>query len=144
MPEIYKETFVTMQSWFIFVCFAEFLLFAILSVRAACNYLPIFNSQSISILTAFLMSYLVQAALFLRIRKRLGNEELSNENNQLYELYLRYITILHFAIYLLFFMIWFRIEAVYLQSRRASWAKIEATKKQSNQFAVAYVILIGI
>lgn len=77
----YAESFVTMQYWFIGICFAEFGLFTIFAVRAAFKFLPVFTSEGIMILIAFLMCYLVQAALFLRVRKHLGPHHLDKENN---------------------------------------------------------------
>ena len=61
------------------------------------------------------MSYLVQAAMFLRIRKLLGDVAVKDDENlQYYDVFLRSMSLLHYCIYLLFFMIWFRIELVYL------------------------------
>lgn len=92
---------------------------------------------------AFLMSYLVQAALFLRIRKHLGDKELSEESNQMYDLYLRIVSIAHQSIYLMFFLINFRIESVYLQFQGANWSLIQSTETKAKLFGAAYVILMA-
>ena len=138
----YQDTFITMSYWFITMCFAEFALFAFMSGRAAYKYLPIFTSVTIGILMAFLMSYLVQAALFLRIRKHLGDKDLSEESNQMYDLYLRIVSMAHQSIYLLFFLIIFRIESVYLQFQGAPWSKVRSTETKLKLFAASYVILM--
>lgn len=57
---------------FITICFVEFFIYSIMCVVATCKYLPIFTSQSIAILLVFMLGYLVQASLYLKIRKSVG------------------------------------------------------------------------
>jgi hypothetical protein len=72
MMHTYQEAFISMNPIFIGACFIEFVVFTSLALRLTCKYLPIFNTQNLAILMAFMMCYLIQAALFLRTRKYFG------------------------------------------------------------------------
>lgn len=81
----YGECFITMNPIFITFSYLEAFIFMVLGINAICKYLPIFTSQSIGILMAFFMGYLVQASTFLRINKFFGNEIISEEKNKSYD-----------------------------------------------------------
>jgi hypothetical protein len=46
------------------------------------KYLPIFTSQSIGILAGFTLSYLIQASIFFKIRKKIGVKHISEKSTQ--------------------------------------------------------------
>ena len=77
----YGECFITMNPVFITFTYLEAFLFMVLGVKSICKYLPIFTSQSIGILMAFFMGYLVQASTFLRITRFFGNKQITKETN---------------------------------------------------------------
>ena len=82
-----------MSMTFIVFCFIEFFIFTFLAFKLTCKYLPIINNQSVAILLAFMLCYLIQAALFLRIRKTLGAAKISEQLSQTYDVYIRAISL---------------------------------------------------
>ena len=105
----YQDKFLIMMAPFIGMCFLEFLLYSVMTVAATCKYLPIFTSESIAILLAFMLGYLVQAALFQNIRNTLGSKDISLPLAQGDELNIRFASMVHWSMYLLFYVIVFKI-----------------------------------
>lgn len=138
----YQDEFMIMHISFIVLAFAEFFLFSVLSVGATCKYLPIFTSQSIAILLAFMLGYLVQAALFLKIRKHVGPKTINKQFNQTYDVYIRTVSVVHWLMYLLFYIIVFKIQIIYLQFRGSKWRVIVRTQNQMILFVCSYVTLM--
>ena len=105
----YKDAFVTMQPIFIAVCYIEFFIFTCLALRLTCKYLPIVTTSMVSILLMTMFCYLVQAALFSRVRKLIGDKIVSDDFDVEYDVYLRLVSCVQWLIYLSFFIIIFII-----------------------------------
>ena len=138
----YQDKLYIMQIPFIIVTFVEFLLFLFLAVRATCRYLPIFTSQSIAILLAFMLGYLIQAALFLKIRQSVGGKQINRQFTVNYDIYLRFVSIGHWLMYLLFYVIVYRIQIIYLQFCGQPYQKIKQVQKLMKIFIAIFFFLL--
>ena len=105
----YIDLYLMMSGPFIGICFLEFMLYFLMTVVATCKYLPIFTSESIAILGFQGLGYLIQAALFQNIRKSVGDKELYKPLTGSEELNIRFASIVHWSMYLLFYVIVFKI-----------------------------------
>ena len=131
-----------MNSWFIFMTFCEFLVFTVLAVKTACKYLPIFTTQSIILLLAFMLGYLIQAALFLRIRKSIGKNKINEQDTQTYDAFIRIISVVHWILYLLFFIMVFKIHAIIIQFKEKGLQNARNAQVAMKIFIVFYSSII--
>jgi len=134
----YQDAFVSMSDLFISACFIQYFLVLIIFFCFMCKYIPVFTSQSIVILFLFLMGYLAQATLFIRIRKAIGDKQFNLVDTQKYDLLIRIVSVVHWNIYMLFFVIIFKVEAVFKKFSGHTLAQIRRVQLKMRAYIVLY------
>ena len=140
----YQDAFITMNPIFIAVCYMQFIVFTFLSARVTCKYLPILTTSMVSILLITMFCYLVQAALFSRVRKKIGAEIITDENDLDYDQYLRMVSCVQWTIYLSFFVIIFIIQYIYQEYLGCSEKTLQRTINLMKVFIVFYLLIMMI